>query len=100
MTITFRNELTNDMGLIELQGKIEVESSIGGNVDVGSFYFDNGLPMLRVGNQLLTGSVKKLTKPYAIIEKEESNQYRIASIIREKYLFSTRPKAILHNELQ
>lgn len=96
VVITFKNELTNDIGLIELQGRIEISSLDSAEIDVASFYWRNGVPTLRIGNQLLTGCVKKLNKPYAIVHKKDSMNHSIVSIIREKYLFSTRPQSILH----
>ena len=86
--------------ILELQGFIEVEpNSFESEVSLGNLQInkDNGNAHLTIGNHLLEGKLVKLQKPFAIMEKvntEKGVQYEVVSVAKEKYLFKTRPKPI------
>ncbi|GLE01133.1 hypothetical protein PINS_up009963 [Pythium insidiosum] len=60
----------NEWCIVEFQGQmIPNEGEDMANVEIGSLWYDDGVPTMRVGNHIVTGKVSKLPKPFAILEK-------------------------------
>lgn len=53
---------------------------------------------MRIGNHELVGEVGFLEKPLIAMKKRKDGQtsYYVQGFIRKKFVFSERPKAILH----
>ncbi|KAK8802669.1 hypothetical protein WA171_006345 [Blastocystis sp. BT1] len=89
--------------LIELQGKLHnIDGDGFCGIDLGTLGWVDGNPVLTIGNHLCEGKVIKLRKPLAImrrIKKTESSEagveYVVEAMIKEKYLFSARPRPLL-----
>ena len=92
--------------LIELQGTLH--NSDGGALNskiLGSLEWNNGIPSLTIGNHLCEGKVVKLRTPLAILRKSFSadpaevvqKEYLVQAIVREKLLFSDRPRPLLQS---
>ncbi|XP_031346365.1 chromosome transmission fidelity protein 8 homolog [Photinus pyralis] len=98
--IKMAGELMNEWAIVELQGDIKShsESSLEGQFLGHLHYTKQGIPTLIIGHHLLYGKEVKLEKPFALLEKqrsEDNSEYIIKSIIRRKLLFKTRPKPIV-----
>lgn len=55
--------------LIELQGELIAEAGIDG-VEIGKVEFLDGKPVLQIGYHVLTGEIKTLSKPFAVLQKK------------------------------
>ncbi|OAO14166.1 chromosome transmission fidelity protein 8 [Blastocystis sp. ATCC 50177/Nand II] len=89
--------------IIELQGTLHNcnEAPLNG-CDLGTLQWTNGNPVLRIGNHLCEGKVVKLQKPILVTSRGEDSEsehngphYVIEAIVREKLLFSNRPRPLL-----
>lgn len=92
---------TRIWAMIELQG--EVERKDGGTLqdafDVGTLSTPptgSGV-VLTVGYHRIEGTTVPLTKPLAILDKDAADnlKYKVVGVVREKYLFKTRPRALI-----
>lgn len=90
--------------LLELQGEVSSRSKIFSGLELGSLSFSNGKPTLRIGNHSLDGSVQKMKKPVVCtkivrdIKTDDGgtrSEVQVVAIVREKYLFNTRPQPII-----
>ena len=79
--------------IIELQGTIETNTD-----EIGQLEFINDTPYIQIGHHRLTGSMINLTKPLAIMSKEEDS-YNVVSVVNKKIIFKTRPEHILSDSL-
>ncbi|KAJ0411400.1 hypothetical protein ATCC90586_004386 [Pythium insidiosum] len=60
----------NEWCIVEFQGQmIPNDGDDMANVEIGSLWYDDGVPTMRIGNHIVTGKVAKLSKPFAIMEK-------------------------------
>ncbi|KAJ0407268.1 hypothetical protein P43SY_008043 [Pythium insidiosum] len=60
----------NEWCIVEFQGQmIPNDGDDMANVEIGSLWYDDGVPTMRIGNHIVTGKVAKLPKPFAILEK-------------------------------
>lgn len=95
--------------MIELQGTVETldQSSLNQRI-LGSLSqnIDQPTVSLVIGSHELIGRKVTLSPPFAVCEKLSSQQpspenyssptsYRVAAVIREKYLFTSRPKPLV-----
>lgn len=95
--------------MLELQGVIETRDGMPHTPELGVLSLERGgaLPVMTVGRSRLEGAVVKLHNPLLVIEKDSSSDasssssassltethYKVLGVIREKYLFKTRPRA-------
>lgn len=95
-----------EWGLIELQGKIERKEDDNGELplEVGTLVQSSQNPdvvQLTIGYHLLEGKRVPLKKPLAILDQDEGDgekkatKYRVVGVIRHKYLFKHRPRALI-----
>merc|ERR1719192_2464890 len=89
----------DEWSVIELQGELEIRNG-GQNFDTkyfGDLHYKNGKPVLILGHHILNGEVKKLDKPYAVLEKQNANEkeLKVKAIVKEKIVFKTRPNPII-----
>eukprot|EP00879_Flechtneria_rotunda_P020304 GHRR01021352.1.p1 GENE.GHRR01021352.1~~GHRR01021352.1.p1 ORF type:complete len:123 (+),score=30.45 GHRR01021352.1:671-1039(+) len=102
-----------EWALIELQGKVEpqrdidiAESLIVGTMQLSKTNSD--IIQLQIGYHVLEGKRLPLKKPLAIMEKQGHNGNagsqanngspiicKVIGVLRHKYLFKTRPKALI-----
>jgi hypothetical protein len=93
--------------MLELQGTVEARSGTGATsedvLEIGQLTLEKGgtMPVLIVGLSRLEGSVVKLPNPLLVIKKRPSSSsssvgasYDVLGVVREKYLFKTRPKTL------
>mmetsp|Transcript_1375 Transcript_1375/g.1810 ORF Transcript_1375/g.1810 Transcript_1375/m.1810 type:complete len:125 (+) Transcript_1375:41-415(+) len=97
---------------IELQGQLVVESldegsaSMDGQLLGGIKFKQDGTPVLEIGYHSLQGTVVKVKKPFAVIERVKSTpetqgaEFKVVGIVRKKYMFCTRPKPIVGKRLR
>lgn len=50
---------------------------------------------LQIGSVILSGCIKKLPNPVAILAKAEEGQWKVEGIITAKLLFNQRPKPLV-----
>ena len=58
---------------------------------------------MHISHQRLEGQIVKLKKPFAVLQKKKTTEetaHEIVAIIRQKYLFSTRPQPIVNEEFK
>lgn len=56
------------------------------------------VPVLTIGSQKLVGAFVKLPKPLAVLRKDVGAggvEYHVLVVVREKLVFTTRPKPIV-----
>lgn len=84
-------------GMVELQGKVDCPPSVTlQGAHIGDLHMDkSGTPQLVIGHHILTGKVVKLEKPLGVMTKTADKEWVIRSVVREKYIFKTRPKPII-----
>ena len=84
-------------GLVELQGTVDCPNSVTlQGAHIGDLHLDaRGTPHLVIGHHLLTGKIQKLDKPFGVMEKVGDKEWRVSTILEEKYIFKTRPKPII-----
>ena len=56
--------------LLELQGELIPNAGMD-DVEIGKLEFVDGKPVLQIGYHVLTGEVKTLSKPFAVLQKKE-----------------------------
>eukprot|EP00877_Chromochloris_zofingiensis_P000855 jgi/Chrzof1/10770/Cz05g11170.t1 len=98
-----------EWGLVELQGKIEIlqESLAEANFPVGTLQLSSSnkdVVQLTIGYHQLEGKRVPLKKPIAILEKDNNDssgntKYNVVGVVRQKYLFKTRPRALISKPL-
>ncbi|KAI7838182.1 hypothetical protein COHA_008030 [Chlorella ohadii] len=94
--------------LIEMQG--ELERKDGGTLDeafdVGTLSVSSsGSVLLTIGYHQLEGKRMELKKPFAVLDRvtgsgsgeegQDSTQYKVIGVVREKILFKARPRALI-----
>lgn len=93
--------LTNNWSIVELQGDLVSESDVSFEGKfIGDLHFEkSGTPILIIGHHLLYGKEMKLEKPFALLQKQTSDnnqtEYLVKSVIMSKIIFKTRPKPIV-----
>ncbi|KAK9674765.1 hypothetical protein K7432_016909 [Basidiobolus ranarum] len=106
---TSTQDHSREMILFELQGSLETSLEDMKSVKMGDItYNSQGNPILHIGNHMIEGSINKLRKPLALIRKLEKEklsnsqiadtdhlEYRMVSLIRQKYVFKARPDPIV-----
>ncbi|KAL5634719.1 hypothetical protein ACGC1H_002680 [Rhizoctonia solani] len=90
--------LGNELFLLEMQGKLEVEGSKEGGF-VGVLGLDDSDKVtLRIGVHHLEGKIASLPKPLGILTKHKSDAgttYEITEIVTKKIIFTKRPTPIV-----
>ncbi|CAE6482452.1 unnamed protein product [Rhizoctonia solani] len=90
--------LGNELFLIEMQGKLEVEGPKEGGF-VGVLGLDDSDKVtLRIGVHHLEGKIGSLPKPLGIMTKNKSDDgttYEITEIVTKKIIFTKRPTPIV-----
>ncbi|KAI0090997.1 Ctf8-domain-containing protein [Irpex rosettiformis] len=101
---------TDELVLIELQGSLDVEGEISGQL-VGKLDLetDPKKPTLLIGHHLLEGKLQNLAKPLAVMHKNSresskpggemvqevdsssSTEWDIVAVVRRKMVFTKRP---------
>jgi len=93
--------------ILELQGELQSRYNNGlDNNLIGDLHFKlDGTPILILGHHVLYGKIKKLEKPFAVLEKNTDQQqhkpgavvdkFGVKAIIKTKVLFTLRPKPII-----
>ncbi|KAF5843339.1 chromosome transmission fidelity protein 8 [Dunaliella salina] len=96
-----------EWALIELQGKVEDVAGAELSNELGRLVAVQGqkdVVRLTVGYHQLEGKRLDLKKPFAILQKQQqqsaeetgsSVSYQVAGVIKSKYLFKTRPTALI-----
>ncbi|RIB06295.1 hypothetical protein C2G38_2046899 [Gigaspora rosea] len=69
---TTRDETEEGLILFDLQGDIKTIGDPKGS-KIGTLKFENGTPILQVGQWYITGKVTELEKPIMVIKKREKN---------------------------
>ena len=109
--------------LIELQGIVESKEGKGvAGQELGELTFQDGAPHLTIGRHKLKGKTIKLGKPLMLTQRvgsvdtksmetkenvedgeakdhESCIKYDIVAVIREKYLFDSRPHPLISTSL-
>ncbi|KAJ1965191.1 Chromosome transmission fidelity protein 8 [Dipsacomyces acuminosporus] len=102
--------------LIETQGSIETDqpSGLRGQQRFAEIERrEDGSVLMKIGIHRVPGSVVKLKKPLAVLKKQQPDsseeeaqrgangdaKYNIEAIIKEKFMFKTRPDVILQQEI-
>ncbi|CAE6439826.1 unnamed protein product [Rhizoctonia solani] len=90
--------LGNELFLLEMQGKLEVEGPKEGGF-VGVLGLDDSDKVtLRIGVHHLEGKIASLPKPLGLLTKHKSNAgttYEITEIVTKKIIFAKRPTPIV-----
>ena len=69
-----KSEFLNEFVILELQGELlsRFNEGLAGNI-IGDLHFKNdGTPILIIGHHILYGQVKKLEKPFAVMQKKKN----------------------------
>uniref|UniRef100_A0AC34FPI3 Uncharacterized protein n=1 Tax=Panagrolaimus sp. ES5 TaxID=591445 RepID=A0AC34FPI3_9BILA len=89
-----------ELTLIELQGTFEINDDISG-MDFGEIQWINGIPYIKIVNNLYEGKFVDLEKPLLLLNKKSAKksgshrQCEIEAIIERKLLFNIRPRPII-----
>lgn len=90
--------LGNELFLLEMQGKLEVEGPKEGGF-VGVLGVDDSDKVtLRIGVHHLEGKIASLPKPLGILTKHKSDAgttYEITEVVTKKIVFTKRPTPIV-----
>ncbi|KAF0444534.1 hypothetical protein F8M41_003369 [Gigaspora margarita] len=114
--------------LFDLQGDIKTIGDPKGS-KIGTLKFENGTPILQVGQWYITGKVTELEKPIMVIKRREKNssisdssrrgesliaekledlniidsheniEYDIVQIFKKAYMFTSRPIPMMMNNV-
>ena len=71
--------------IVELQGRLEQRKTGGNDSEAafdgqyfGDLHFDaSNTPILILGHHILQGKIQKLDKPFAVIEKDATQQFNV-----------------------
>lgn len=98
--ISFATSPLQEFILVELQGKIEFihPDQIDSLFTLSSTSSPH--PRIQIGNQQLTGTRISLDKPFGIIQRNESLNFSLCGLVREKLLFNSRPEIAATNTNQ
>uniref|UniRef100_A0A914YL32 Uncharacterized protein n=1 Tax=Panagrolaimus superbus TaxID=310955 RepID=A0A914YL32_9BILA len=89
-----------ELTLIELQGTFEINDDISG-MEFGEIQWNNGIPYVKIVNNLYEGKFVDLEKPLLLLNKKTAKksgvnqQCEIEAIIERKLLFNIRPRPII-----
>lgn len=95
---------TEELGLLELQGKLHFDDVAEGvsRPRVGTFSRDvggEGKATIQTGRYLIHGESKKLKRPLAVLQKcakrGSTTTYKLVGVVREKITFAERPAPIV-----
>ncbi|KAI9309153.1 Ctf8-domain-containing protein [Cunninghamella echinulata] len=103
--------------LLEFQGSFYAHDQVVKDIKIGDIEFNNDRATVIIGHHRIEGIKKKLPKPVAIIHKRHKQQntmeidqiddgklpiteYDVTTIIREKYVFSNRPRLVVKENLR
>ncbi|KAI9360549.1 hypothetical protein BD770DRAFT_419070 [Pilaira anomala] len=98
-----------DLVYLDFQGSFDSPDNIDvSNIEIGDLTLDNDKAIVIIGHHKLMGKKVKLPKPFAVIHKrkdvmDEGNGgvcYDVVTILKEKYVFSTRPGLIVQESLR
>jgi len=83
--------------LLEVQGTLSVddEGVLKDGIDVGTLNQVDGVYQLLVGNHLLEGREVALKKTFAVMDREDDNDFSVTGFIRKKIVFKSRPKPVM-----
>lgn len=93
-----------EWGLIELQGQLDRRMLEDGTLalEIGTLHHAHSTASLSltIGYHALDGKILPLKKPLAVMEKcneraEGCTAYKLIGVVRNKYLFKMRPKALI-----
>ncbi|KAI7904482.1 Ctf8-domain-containing protein [Cokeromyces recurvatus] len=95
-----------DLILLDFQGSFHVKDEVNlDNLKVGDLTLEQDSAILVIGHHRLVGKKVQLTKPFAVIHKNETNamvdeeeeevSYDVVKILKEKYIFTNRPGLIV-----
>jgi chromosome transmission fidelity protein 8 len=89
--------------ILEMQGTLEFPPEVSNaELELGELAFSGDTKAsLTIGNHVLDGKRVKLDKPLLLLEVKpnlDGGDYRISTVIREKILFSSRPKHFVDSE--
>lgn len=80
--------------LLEFQGDVESSSSLDSQI-LGYLLESGNKSEFIIQNKLMDGAGKApLSKPLYTLQKNEHGEYEIVGVIREKYMFKTRPNPL------
>jgi hypothetical protein len=80
--------------IIECQGEVESTNPLDSQI-LGYLLDDGKKSELIIQNKLLDGPPKTtLAKPLYTLQKNSVGEYEIVGVVREKYLFKTRPNPL------
>eukprot|EP01091_Cochliopodium_minus_P001881 TRINITY_DN11842_c0_g1_i1.p1 TRINITY_DN11842_c0_g1~~TRINITY_DN11842_c0_g1_i1.p1 ORF type:complete len:108 (-),score=28.28 TRINITY_DN11842_c0_g1_i1:96-419(-) len=89
-----------EFAIIELQGTLELENTNEfQKMKIGNISLNNGKAVLIIGNHKLNGTLSNLDKPLAVMKKMKKDKisYNILGLIKQKYVFNTRPSLHFNN---
>ncbi|WIA17318.1 hypothetical protein OEZ85_014183 [Tetradesmus obliquus] len=97
-----------EWALVELQGKIEPQRDVDlqESLAVGTMQLSKAnqdVVQLQIGYHVLEGKRMPLKKPVAIMDKVQETDFegnsqtvcKVIGVLRHKYLFKTRPRALI-----
>ncbi|OBZ85078.1 Chromosome transmission fidelity protein 8 [Choanephora cucurbitarum] len=94
---------------LEFQGSFDSgDATELSGLEVGDLTLEGDSAVLITGHHRLVGKKAKLPKPLAVIHKrqkeadsmEEGTSYEVVTILKEKYLFASRPGLIVQESLR
>lgn len=103
------SNVSEDLVYLDFQGSFNSSDNIDvSNLEIGDLTLSENSAMLIIGHHKLVGKKVKLPKPFAVIHKrkdmmDEGNGgicYDVVTILKEKYVFPTRPGLIVQESLR
>lgn len=100
---------TQELVYLDFQGSFESpDNQDVSNLEIGDLTLSENAATLIIGHHKLVGKKVKLPKPFAVIHKQrnlmdEGNGgvcYDVVTILKEKYVFPTRPGLIVQESLR
>ncbi|KAI8341079.1 Ctf8-domain-containing protein [Chlamydoabsidia padenii] len=101
-----------DLILLEFQGSFQGTSDSVKGIKIGEIHVEKDSAYVLIGHHRIEGVRKKLTKPLAVIHKQGQHidamdldqqgatEYNVTTIIREKIIFTNRPRLIVKESLR
>ncbi|KAI8987232.1 Ctf8-domain-containing protein [Mycotypha africana] len=97
--------------ILDFQGSFDIGDQLDfRNLKIGDLNLQENSAELIIGHHRLIGKKITLAKPFAVIRKrkqvedamtdEETVQYDVTAIVKEKYVFSTRPGLMVQQSLR